>query len=166
MKHYYVYDFIKGHPIVIDTKEKTITFYHANIYGQIYDLEKGGEKKKISAAKINGLIKRLNGSNYSFKNSYVIDWFIYTFIMTEEQRAKCNQAPTNYNEKDLLGSSDELATVLRLMCEKTYEQEYSWSAESKERDREKHLAYCYSYLKKLDPYREVNAFLAGEKISK
>lgn len=125
MKRYYVYDFVCGNPILIDTEEKTVTFYHHNVYGQIYDLKSGGDVVKIGAAKINGLIKRTNNRNYSFSNAFVIDQYIYHFLMSDEQKAKCKSTPWKPSEEKFYGSGDDFNEIIALMCEQTYEKEYA-----------------------------------------
>lgn len=56
MKRYYVYNFLIGDPVVVDTKEKTLAFYGRNIYGQIYNLD-SPDITKITPQRISGLPK-------------------------------------------------------------------------------------------------------------
>lgn len=150
MNRYYVYDFVCGDPILIDTVKKTITFYHHNVYGQVCDLKSGGKVVKVGAAKINGLIKRTNNGNYSFSNAYVIDQYIYHFLMSGEQKAKCKSIPWRPSEEDFYGSGDDFNEIIALMCEQTYEKEYAWGKEKKSKEKPKLTAYYIEYLSKLD----------------
>ncbi|MGF7535490.1 hypothetical protein AAGG74_17700 [Bacillus mexicanus] len=154
MERYYAYDFGLKSPIIIDTLEKVITFYNTNIHGQIYNLKDGGETCKISTAKINGLIERLNSGKYSYSNSLVIDKYIYHFIMTDEQREKCIRKPGNLRTKDFYGSGDNLKNIIKIMCEKTFEKTYVWkntvSEEIQEKDRSEYMIYVQGYLNSND----------------
>lgn len=147
MKRYYVYDYVLGNPVLVDRKEKTVVFYNHNIYGQVSNLVSGGDSQKISAAKINGLIKRLNGRNY-FENAYVLDSYIFHLLMTEEQKAKCKRMPTEMKVEDLYGSSDDFSEAITLMCEKVYEKTYAWQTGKEER-KEELTAYYVDFLKGL-----------------
>lgn len=150
MKRYYVYDFVCGDPGLIDTKEKTVTFYHSNVYGQIYDLKKGGNVKKIGAAKINGLIKRTSNGNYSFSNAYVIDQYIYHLLMSDEEKAKCKSTPWKPSEEDFYGSGNNFYEIIALMCEQTYEKEYAWGKEQKVERKPELTAYYKNFLLELE----------------
>lgn len=140
MKRYYVYDFCIGSPILIDTKEKTITNYSSNIYGQIYNLDQ--EHEKVSKQRINGLIKRLNNRNYR-DNSLVIDRYIYNYIMTEEQRCRCLRS-VSLNEREFIASGDNLKEVIETMCIWVYEYDNKIN-ESDEKLKD----YYKKYLKKI-----------------
>ena len=112
MKRYYVYDFVIGSPILIDTKEKTITQYSRNIYNQIYNLDQ--EPTKISRQRISGLIRKTNGRNY-YRNELVIDRYIYHLLMTEEERERCGRS-FYLNENEFITSGDDKREVLEEMC--------------------------------------------------
>lgn len=141
MKRYYVYDFLIGNPILIDTKEKTITYYNSNIYGQIYNLDQ--EHEKVSKQRISGLIKRLNSRSYNTLDGYVIDRYIYNYIMTEEQRNKCSRS-VSLNENDFITSGDNYKEVIEKMCIWVYEYN------NKKEDMDEDLRdYYKSYLNKI-----------------
>lgn len=148
MERYYVYEFVSRNPILVDTKEKTATFYHHNIYGKIYDLKAGGEVLKISSAKINGLIKRLNNGKYNFYNSLVLDKFIYYLLMTDEQKAKCQAIPKSLPSEEFYGSSNNYEEIIAIMCECTFDKGYAWGEESKEKEKDKegNKKYYTNYL--------------------
>lgn len=112
MKRYYVHEFCLDDPILIDTKEKTWTFYKTNIYGQIYNLDE--KPKKVTKQRINGLIKRLNSDRYSSMNGYVVDQYVYNYIMDDEQRSKCKRSIKL--EKELIAAGDNLKEVLEATC--------------------------------------------------
>lgn len=118
MKRYYVYNFLIGSPILIDTEERTITKYSSNIYGQIYNLDQ--EHAKVSKQKVNGLIKRLNSRNYLNK-SLVVDRYIYNYIMTAMQRAECERG-LSLNKRDFIASSSDYKEVIEKMCIWVHEQ--------------------------------------------
>lgn len=122
MKRYYVYDFLIGSPILIDTKDKTVVFYKKNMYGQIYNLDE--EPQKITGHRINGLIKRLNGY-YSFSNSLAIDGYIYHHIMTEDQKNRCQIEADKPREREFITSGDNLKEVIEKMCIWVFENESS-----------------------------------------
>lgn len=83
MKRYYVHEFCLDDPILIDTKEKTWTFYNTNIYGQIYNLDEKPER--ITKQRINGLIRRLQ-KFYDPFSGYVVDQYVYNYIMDDKQK--------------------------------------------------------------------------------
>lgn len=112
MKRYYVHEFCLDDPILIDTKEKTWTFYKTNIYGQIYNLNE--KPKKVTKQRINGLIRRLNNGKYNSMNGYVVDQYIYNYIMDDEQRSKCNRSISL--ENNLIAAGDDLKEVLEITC--------------------------------------------------
>ena len=118
MKRYYVYDYLIGSPVLIDTKEKVLIFYGKNIYGQIYNLDKLESEDifKPGKQRINGLIKRANNRNYGYSNSYVTDRYIYNYIMTDEERAKIDRTIST-NEREFVTSGDDLTEVLTTMIE-------------------------------------------------
>lgn len=145
MDRYCIYKFCLDNTIVVDTKEKTFTFYKTNLYGQFYNL-KNAEVKKITTAKINGLIKRLNSNNYSYANSFVVDKYIYSCLMTEEQKQKCNTKPFSLSKNDFVCSGNDLNKCLYEMCIKTYKQENRNNTEDfAEKTESELLSYC-SYL--------------------
>lgn len=141
MERYYVYEFVSGNPILVDTKEKTATFYHQNIYGEIYDLKVGGEVLKISSAKINGLIKRLNNRKDNFYNS-----LLFYLLMTDEQKAKCQAIPKSLSSEEFYGSSNDYEEIIIIMCERTFDNGYALGQNSKEKDKEENKKYYTNYL--------------------
>ncbi|MED3830243.1 hypothetical protein P4575_20640 [Priestia megaterium] len=149
MNRYYVYDFVCGNPILIDTVKKEITFYHTNVYGQVYDLKSGGKVVK-GTARINGLIKRTNNSNYSFSNKYVIDQYIYHLLMSDEQKAKCRSIPQKPSEARFYISGDNYNEIISIMCEQTYEQGYAWGKEKKTKEKPELTAYYKEFLSEFE----------------
>jgi len=148
MKRYYVHDFLIGNPILLDRHEKTCAFYNHNIHGQIYDLERA-ERLKVSNRRITGLIRKLNNPNYSFKNGLVIDRYIYTYFLTDDQRAKCRRSADLWNSDTLIAESNDLHETVRVMCEWVYENEYCGTAEERNQNRERLMRYCDAYLGRL-----------------
>ena len=159
MKRYYVYDFVIGEPVLIDREQNTLTFYHNNIYGQLYDLEKGGEVFQVTKTIQSGLIRRLNGKSYSYANSKAVDRFVYHLLFTDEQKAKCTRSAHPLNEKELIASGNELADVIETMCEFVYEKKYAWDEESKKKEKIKLMSYCKEYIKKLREGDQMNLAL-------
>jgi len=148
MKRYYVHDFLFGNPILLDRHEKICTFYNRNIHGQIYDLE-NAKPYKVSGRRITGLIRKLNNHNYSFKNGLVIDRYIYTYFLTDDQRAKCRRTADVLKWDTLIAESDNLHEAVRIMCEWVYENEYCGTVEEKDQNRERLMRYCDAYLGRL-----------------
>jgi len=97
--------------ILIDKKDKTWTFYNTNIYGQIYNLDE--KPKKITKQRINGLIRRLQRF-YDPLSGYVVDQYIYHYIMTDEQKEKCKY-DVSLRDK-LIASGNDLKGVLEETC--------------------------------------------------
>lgn len=116
MKRYYVHKFCLDDTIVIDTVEKRWAFYDTNYRGQFIELGKPFEK--ITKQRINGLIKRLSNSRtYYRSDGFVVDSFLYKYILTEEQREAAFGLPRE--PKELIASGDDLKEVLAEMCEYT-----------------------------------------------
>ena len=144
-KRYVAHDFLIGNPVLIDRVENSMSFYHRNLYGQIYDLN-NPERHVIDMRKINGLIKRTNYPDYSFANSKVVDGYIYEYIMTPEQQAMCGRTPSIFSWKDFITATDDYAEAIKTMCEWVYEHEYQGDLGDKEAERGRLLKYCDDFL--------------------
>lgn len=118
MKRFYVYNYLIGSPILIDTKKKQFIFYKTNIHGQIYNIKdiKDEDILKPSKQKINGLIKRANNRNYIFSNNYVIDPYIYNYIMTEEEKGEIGR-DISLNERGFIAAANNVKEVLETTCQ-------------------------------------------------
>jgi len=145
MKRFYVHDFLIGNPILLDRHEKTCTFYNHNIHGQLYNLE-NAEPLKVSDRRTTGLIRKLNNPNYSFRNGLVIDRYIYTYFLTDDQRAKCRRSADLLKWDTLIAESDDLHEAVRAMCIWVYENKYCGTAEERDQNRERLIRYCDAYL--------------------
>ena len=145
LRRYVAHDFLIGHPVLIDRLEKTMTFYKHNIYGQIYNL-KNPEHHVIGPKKISGLIRRTNNPDYSFANSFAVDGYIYTYLMTPEQQAMCRKTPSIPGYNEFIAASDDYGGIIRKMCEWVYEHEYRNDLGDKETECGKLLKYCDDFL--------------------
>ena len=144
-KRYVAHDFLVGSPVLVDRVDNTMTFYDHNIHGQIYNLNKP-EHHSIDAKKINGLIRRLNGNNYSFANSFAVDSYIYKYIMTPEQQAMCNRKPEIPSYEKLIVATDDKSEAIKAMCEYVYEHTYPAQLGDKDAERGRLLKYCDDFL--------------------
>jgi hypothetical protein len=159
-----VHDFLIGNPVLIDRAENTMTFYHHNIYGQIYNLN-DAEHHTIGAKKINGLIQRTNNRDYSFANSFAVDGYIYKYIMTPGQQEQCRRTPNIPGYNELIIATDDKSEAIKTMCEWVYEHEYPQSWGDKETERGRLLQYCDNFLsgKQSPPPEKQNAPPADRK---
>jgi len=148
MIRYYVHDFLIGNPILLDTHEKAFTIYGCNIHGQIFDL-KSANREVVSSQKIVGLIRRLSKRGYDYRNNLVIDRYIYTYFLTDDQRAECLHKLDLWKTDTLIAETNSLHDAVKAMCEWVYENKYCWPAEDKEKERERLLQYCAVYLNRL-----------------
>lgn len=153
MERFYAYDYLIGDPILVDTEEKTLTFFSVNIHGQLYDLESGGDQVKISKAKMNGLIKRLNHPKYSYSNSLAIDPYVFHLLLTEEQREKCKRIASAIKQKELYASGNDYKEVITTMCEKVFDQHYNGNEENKATTKEKLMEYYSDVINQLSSAR-------------
>ena len=144
-KRYVAHDFLIGAPLLVDRVDNTITFYDHNIVGQIYNLNKP-EHHFINTKRIYGLIQRLNGNNYSFANSLAVDSYIYQYIMTPEQQARCNRKPEIPSYDTFIVATDDKAEAIRAMCEYVYEHTYPAQLGDKDAERGRLLKYCDDFL--------------------
>ncbi len=144
-KRYVVHNFIYGSPIFVDRLRKTLTFYKNNLSGQIYNLN-NPKFHIVSTAKINGLIRRTNGGNYNFTNSFSADGYIYSYLMTTEQEAKCGRTPEIPGWDKLIVKSDDYAEAIKTMCEWVYEHHFPKDMGDKEAQRGRMLKYCREFL--------------------
>lgn len=78
---------------------------------KIYNLDE--QPKKITKQRINGLIKRLQRYPDPY-SSYVVDQYIYNYIMSEEQRDKCRY-PAELKD-ELIASGNDLKKILTNTC--------------------------------------------------
>lgn len=113
MNRYYIHEFTAKDAILIDTEKKTWTFYNTNIYGQVYNLE-DAEPEKITKQRVNGLIKRLNSRNYNSLKGFVVDRFVYNYIMDQQQQEECKRSVQLRD--DLIASGDNFKELLTEMC--------------------------------------------------
>ena len=120
-------------------------FYKHNIYGQIYNL-KDPERHVIGAAKISGLIRRTNGSNYNFTNSFAVDGYIYTYLMSPEQQATCGRKPEIPGWNKLIVESDDYSGAVQTMCEWVYENNFIPDLGDKDAERDRLLQYCRDFI--------------------
>lgn len=144
-ENYIVHDFLIGNPVLINRHDKTLTFFHHNIYGQLYDLT-SAEPKHIGPNIMQGLIRRTRNPNYDLWTQKVVDSYIYAYLMTPGQRALCQRKPHEYNLKDCIAASNDYSEVVQKMCEWVYEHEYSLQLGGKEERREELLQYYKKYL--------------------
>ena len=145
LKRYIVHDFLIGNPVLIDCKEKTMTFYNHNIYGQIYDL-KTANCHTISPQMIKGLIRRTGNPEYGIMKSKAIDGYTYAYLMTSEQRAHCRRKPHIFGWDEKIVNTDDYTRAIRKMCEWVYENQYPNSLGDKEAERGNRLKYCEDFL--------------------
>ncbi|GHV34660.1 hypothetical protein FACS1894187_05710 [Synergistales bacterium] len=118
------YDFLIDSLVLADAKDKTLTFYHANFNGQIYDL-KNPKTENITCKLISNLIKRLNSKNYNYMNAKVIDPIIYNSVMTQVQRAKCKKKPYSNNLNPVIIETDSYKNAIYGLCGYLYY--YIWA---------------------------------------
>jgi|GEM_PF-3259252 hypothetical protein len=144
-KRYVAHDFSIGSPVLVDCVDKTMTFYDHNIHGQIYNLNKP-QHHAINTKKINGLIRRLNGNNYSFANSFSADSYIYKYIMTPEQQARCSRKPEIASYEKLIVATDDKSEAIKAMCAYVYEHTYPKDLGDKDAERSRLLQYCDNFL--------------------
>lgn len=145
-KRFIAHDFLIGSPILIDRAERTFTFYHKNLYGQVADLD-NPSRKQVSDRQVSGLVKRLNNPSYSLENSRVVDQFIYHYLMTDEQRAACRYSP--YNDNSFITASDSYSEAIRGMCAWVFDDASKYAPAMPE-SRDKMLAYCEKHLQTVD----------------
>lgn len=148
MKRYYVHDFLICDPILLDTREKTFTIYQSNAYGRLFNLE-SAERVTMSDQWINRLIRKLNNPNYSPMNSLVINKYIYTYFLTDDQRAQCRYVSHLSIMDVLIVETDDLFEAVQTMCEWAFENKNDRPPEEKENERKLMMKCCADYLGRL-----------------
>lgn len=121
MNKYHVYKWLTSY-VLINRETLELQFFSTNYEDLMgtYHIE-NFTTEAISKNKVNGLIKRLNKGNYSYKNAYAVDKFIYNIIMNEEQKKQCNAS--DFDIKYTLAiepethiiSGDEYSVVVKSM---------------------------------------------------
>ena len=148
MPRYHVYSLLGSEILLIDSEKKSMTVYNSNLYGQLYNLETGGKEAAITKARIAGLIRRMKNRSFSMANSYVIDPFIFHYLLTEEQRNECGWTLHISGINKLICESDDYKEAITNACEWAYDNCYSDST-SKDRERSRYTKYYKDYLAKL-----------------
>ena len=116
MNKYYIHEWVAGEYILIDTLNSEVRFFKTNYENKMgtYHLE-NPTIERVSNQKINGLIKRTQ-SEMNLYNSYVIDRFLYNYIMNDEQRKKCKQVNIlSAIQKKLITSGNDYNEVIQEM---------------------------------------------------
>jgi hypothetical protein len=143
-KRYHAYDFLIGSPVLIDREAKTLSLYHKNLNGQLFNL-KNPEITDADAKMISSLIRRTSNENYGFSTSKVVDGFLYQHLMTPEQQARCRRKPEISTLSPKIVATDDFNEAVKVMCEWAYDYEYSDKRENAP-DRETTLKYCRDYI--------------------
>lgn len=144
-KRYVVHDFLVGSPILVDRVDKTLTFYGHNIYGQIYNLA-NPDHYEVSAKWINSIISRTNNPGYNFLNSPVVDRYVYQYLMTPEQQARCGCKPEVHKGDELIIMTDSYTEAIKKMCVWVFENSYPDAWGDKDTERSRLLRYCENFL--------------------
>lgn len=144
-ENYIVHDFLTGNPVMINRAEMSLTFFHHNLYGQLYDLNTA-KPHFIDAKRINGLIRRTSRSDYGFDTAKVVDSYIYAYLMSPEQRKQCLHKPTDYYLEKVITASDDYGEAIGGMCEWVYDNHYSTQLDGKEGQRDELLQYYKNHL--------------------
>ena len=143
-KRYIAHGFLSESPVLIDRAKNTMTFYRTNLYGQIYNLNTP-EHYKISNSIINGFIRRTQNLSYNTFSGKAIDPYIYKYIMTLEQQAKCRYKPSIPNWDKFIIATDDKAEAIKAACEFAFENVHT-NMVDKVADRDKLLKYCDDFL--------------------
>jgi hypothetical protein len=139
------HDFPAGSSILVDRKAKTLTFYHKNIYGQLYDLRKP-ECVAVGTKLRMGIIRRANSDN-GFHNIKVVVSHIYAYLMSPEEQEKCaSKPPVPWDAK--IVETDDFHAAVAAMCEWAYDRENNGSGDNRLTGKSKTamLRYCEEFL--------------------
>ena len=146
MPRYHVYSLLGSEILFVDSEKKTMTVYNSNLYGQLYNLTSGGKEAVVTKARIAGLIRRMKNRSFSLSNSYVVDPFIFHYLMTDEQRKECGWTLHISGLNKLICESDDYKEAITKACEWVYDNCYSDRASPKDREHSKHTQYYKDYL--------------------
>lgn len=149
MPRYHVYSILCSEILFIDTEEKKMTVYNSNLFGQLYNLKTGGKDATVTKKRIAGLIRRMKNRNISSTNSYVVDPFIFKYLLTDEQREKCGWTLHISSCNSFICETDDFAEAITEACEWVYDKCYTGSVSEKESDRSKYTKYYKDYLARL-----------------
>lgn len=148
MPRYHVYALLCSEILFIDTVEKKMTVYNSNLFGQLYNLKTGGKEANISKRRIAGLIRRMKNRNVGPSNSYVIDPFIFKYLLTDEQRKECGWTLHISSCNTFVCESDDYAEAITKACEWVYMKCYTGSEGERLAEHSKYTKYYKDYLAK------------------
>lgn len=114
MNRYYAHQFLLGEMIIVDTEEKSYSFFTTNYKNQFNQLE--ADFKTVSPQKIGGLLRKIEKGNWDWENGRVIDSYIHQYLFTDEQRERAGHFSGSDMGK-LIGSGNDLRKVQEEMCE-------------------------------------------------
>jgi len=144
-KRYIVHAFSLGSPVLIDRVENTMSFYRTNLYGQIYNLQ-NPERLVVGARVINGLIRRTQNPCYNSFSGKAVDGYIYEYLMTPEQQAKCRAEPSIFSWNELIVVTDDKNEAIKAACVFAFENTPTGKSVDKVADKERLLKYCDDFL--------------------
>lgn len=140
-ERFYAYRFCIDDAILIDREERTISFFKSNIHGQVYNL-KSPEivTSKQIGQKIAGYKRKIKNHTYNMENSYVIDKFLYHFLMTEEDKQEYfHSFWFKLDGPDFIAKGNEKKEVLTTIINNIYEESCSYPKDEKIEEKERLL---------------------------
>lgn len=113
MNRYYAHQFLLNEMIIVDTEEKSYSFFVANYKNQFNRLE--ADFKTVSPQKIGELLRKTEKRNWNWENGRTIDSYIHQYLFTDEQRERAGHFTGNDIGR-LIASGNDLRKVQKEMC--------------------------------------------------
>jgi hypothetical protein len=139
-----VRDLPNGDLILIDRETNGMSFYDNDANGRIRNLGKPACREQGKGS-IENAIRRLRG-DCAVRNAKATDGFIYEYLMTPEERARCGVRPSAFGSAEAIVQTDDFKEAVGWMCEWAYDRKAGVRPEGKPDNRESALRYCAEFL--------------------
>jgi len=141
--------------VLIDRTEKTLSRYSSNMYRQIYNLDKP-EKYNVTDKIISSLIRRTQSENYH-KNSKATDGFIYEYLMSDEERAKCKYQPRILASEKII-ETDDYGEAVTTMCEWFFVSRFKGGTGNRDEYYGRMMAECKKHISVKEAATEIKEY--------
>lgn len=141
LERFHAYKFCINDVLLIDREERTLYFFKSNMHGQIYNLESPQiVTSKQVGQKIAGFKRKIKNHSYDMNNGYVIDKYLYHFLMSAEEReAYYHSFWFKMDGPDFVARGNDKKEVLNTLINNMYEEHCSYPEEDKIKEKERLL---------------------------
>lgn len=115
VKRYYAHDNILG-ALLIDTQKKELQFFEFNSHWKLRSLETPN-CQAITPEYIRKMITRLRRANSRDDRDPSVYTYIYFYLLTEEEKARCTRKKHSYSGGKLICETNSYAHAVRCIAE-------------------------------------------------